>query len=390
MRSATRQLHRDAVIRALRLQGAASRRDLQEATGLSRSTISSIVNELMAEGEVERCSAARTGRGRPVELIRVVEDAQRTWLGIEFSHGSVHVVLVQGDNQVRAQACRSYTGETTWSDRFAIASEVLARETPSEVAVSGVGIGFPSSAVMRGEDLITRGQEGALELIREVAAQVGQRYRAAVSVDNNVRLAGLAEMLWQTEAQPENQIYARVSDGIGGALVCNGQLVTGQSGFGGEIGHLTVEADGVRCRCGKRGCLETVASASAIIRRCRQGGAQVAGIEDVAQAYHQGRRVAVEAVTEAGQALGKVLGRVCVLIDPARIVLAGTVVSALPHLVDVVRDQVGLELLPVNQVLPRTVHARLGEDAGALGAALMAMSATRLRYPILIPDRSVN
>ncbi|WP_172193138.1 ROK family transcriptional regulator [Actinomyces faecalis] len=378
------------MIRALRLQGASSRRDLQEATGLSRSTISSIVNELMAAGEVERCSAARTGRGRPVELVRAVEDAQRSWLGIEFSHGRVHVVLVQGENLVRAQAWHSYTGQTTWSQRFAIASQLLAREVPADVAVSGVGIGFPSSAVMRGEDLIARGQEGALELIREVAAEVGQRYHAAVSVDNNARLAGLAEMLWESESQPENQVYARVSDGIGAALVCNGQPVTGESGFGGEIGHLTVKADGARCRCGKRGCLETVASASAIIRRCRQGGVEVAGIEDVAQAYHQGRRVAVEAVTEAGQALGKVLGRVCVLIDPARIVLAGTVVSALPHLVDVVRDQVGLELLPVNQVVPLTVHARLGEDAGALGAALMAMSAARLRYPILIPDRSVS
>lgn len=371
--SAARTLHQDAVMRVLASAGASSRRDLQEATGLSRSTISTLVAQLLESGAIETCPAQANGRGRPVQLVRLPAPQLRTWLGIEFSHGRMYAVLVRGADTVAARTAVTYAPGTSWDERFAQAEPAL-EEMIGDHRVDGIGIGFPSSAVLRGADLISRGQDGALELVRQAARTAARRYSVPVSVDNNVRLAGLAEMTWQAPAQAADQVYVRISDGIGAALLTGGRLVTGASGFGGEIGHLTVEAEGQRCRCGKRGCLETVASADAVIRRARAGGLEADSLDTLAAAYRAGQRPALEAVAQAGRALGQVLGHVCVLLDPARVVLTGTLLEVVPHLADTIREEISLLLLPVNHDVPLTTVARLGEEAGALGAAVLAMT----------------
>lgn len=377
------QIRRDAVVQSLRRSGPMSRADVVAATGLSRSTISKVIAELMRDGVVESCQSpvVNAGRGRPTEYLRLIEANERTWVGMEFRHARFTAVIVRGTSDIVGQVAESYHPQASWAERLNVGLRLVGEELGLPSTLAGIGIGFPSAAVVHKDHLIAPGQHGELGLVRDLARTLADTYRCPVSVDNNVRLAGLAEMLWQQEGGPANQVYLRVSDGIGAAIVCDGRLVRGHSGYGGEIGHITVDASGDSCRCGKRGCLETVASAVAMIQRCQAKGLPVRTLGELAAAYLAGQRPAIEVVTEACGWLGTVLGRVSVLVDPARIILAGDVVDQFPHVVDVVREKVGSESLPVNDVVPRILPARLGQDAGPLGAVLMALADDHVHYP---------
>jgi glucokinase len=180
-----------------------------------------------------------------------------------------------------------------------------------------------------------------------------------------------------------------VGTGIGGGIVANGQLYTGTNGSAGEIGHIVLDYQGPQCRCGNRGCLEAHAGGWAIARSVEQmmttdpkvveamltlpdGKLLNINAESVGLAAHRGDAVATRLVAQVGEALGAGVVSVINSLNPAMVIMGGSVVRGLPELIDMVKGKVRRAALLSARTSVEIVSAELGDYAVVVGAALMA------------------
>ncbi|MDX6740358.1 ROK family protein [Actinocorallia sp. A-T 12471] len=350
--------HEERVVALLRERGALSRAELGTLSALSRSTLSDIVGALLARGAVVVTTPESAGRkrppGRPAELLTLNPHSGQT-LGLDFGHRRVHVAVANAAQEVIGTAALGYARSTSWQRRLEIACGLVDSLRTGLGPLNGVGVG------------VTGPVGPAPERSKHVTALVdaiGERFGVPVSVDNNTRLAALAEMLRGAGKGFSDVVYTRLSDGVGGGIVVGGRLLRGARGSAGEIGHVPVEPAGRPCPCGGRGCLETVASVPAVVA--------ASGADDLPsalQALEEGAPDAVAAFDRAGRALGFALASVCNTVNPARIVVGGEV--AVPRVLAAAEAALAAHLPPA-QRLP--AHpAALGDEVGALGAlALVA------------------
>jgi len=219
-----------------------------------------------------------------------------------------------------------------------------------------------------------------------LAAEVGKAYRLPVRVDNDGNAAALAEALWGAGRGYQNVFYATLGTGIGTGIVFDGRIYHGRTGAAAEGGHVTIDYRGPRCKCGKLGCIEILASGTAIARRAsekiaagrssaileRAGGHldRITG-EMVGQAYLAGDSLAKEILQETAMFLTVWLGTIVDLLEPDVMIAGGGVAAMLQPLLGEIHDQ--LPRWSVNsrvQEIPLVI-AHYGADAGIAGGAAL-------------------
>lgn len=401
-RSAIRRTHEARVLEALRVGGAASRSELSQRVGLSRTTLSEITTQLLARGAVvvvDTDSATRRGSGRPAERL-ALDPASGQYLGIDFGHRRVQVAVADAACEVIADGVVRYPDGTEWEQRIRLAVDLIEKlgngRDPGRLnlaALQAIGIGVPGPYAGASSQA-SRTSWQAQPAPEQVDRVFSERFGAPVVVDNNTRLAALAEAS-SIPGPPGDLVYVRLSDGVGGGLVISGRLAIGARGFAGELGHVTAVPDGVTCRCGKRGCLETIASVPAILSACRSTGAQVETLEDLAVATAKGDTAVDVPLRAIGSALGHVLGAAAMTVDPDEVVIGGEVVHAAPVLVEQAVATLRDEFYPTTE-LPTVRAGRLRDGDGALGAlaAVFHQSPLLANYPEpvhkSVPQRSAR
>lgn len=384
-----RRTHEEKVLHLLRVRGPLSRAEIVQGTGISRTALSGIASTLLHRGliVVATGETGPLGRGRPAERLALNPSAGQM-MGVDLGHERVLVVVVDTSHAVVASAARSYDRSTTWDERLVVAFDLiedLAAEDQVDLrALAGLGVGLagPFSAVSSAPRASDHGGES--RSVRETVLEAfTDRFGAPVVLDNNTRFAALAEAIWGGQGDADDLVYARLSHGVGGGLVVGGRLVRGASGFAGEIGHVSVRQQGARCRCGKRGCLETIASVPAVLARCAEEGVDLPDLEALAEAAAVGDPVVDQVLRDAGSALGQVLGTLAVTLNPSEIVVGGELVHRAPSLLAQAETVIRWELLPVPEVNPTIRAATLGDDDGARGAvaALLHSSPLLSNYP---------
>lgn len=391
--SLLRRSHEERIMRALREHGALSRAELRERVKLSRTTTSEITaNLLERRAIISLTPSERAGRGRPAERLAIDPEAGQV-IGIDFSHARVRVSVADASHEIMASGKLEYGTETTWAERASVAFALLESLQESTGvhfdSLNAIGIGFPGPFSEKGARLAL-GRDNkdtiALEGARELPKLFQQRFDAPVTIDNNSRLAGLGEAIWGSEGgAPKHLIYLRLDQGVGGALVVDGSLATGAFGHAGEIGHtVAVHPNGKTCRCGKRGCLETVASVPAVLAACAEKGLVLEGLEELAGAVQREDPVVGTVLHEVGDAVGRVLGGLAVVVDPSEIVVGGALMAVAPQILDYVKAAIRYQLIPIPEAAPVVRTAALGDDAGARGAiaAVLRRSSLLERYSV--------
>ena len=348
---------RERVVDYLWRAGPAARAQVVRDTRLSRATVSKLVGELQAEGLVAERTAGSHGRaGRPESLLAIAPGLASVG-GIDFGHGSVRVALADLAGTIVAEARHELDVDNDPAAAIEVATAELrrlARRGPRLLSV-GAAISAPvdrDSGVPVAAGILPGWAAVSLR------TELERRLRVAVHVGNDANLGALAETRSGAGRGARNVIYLMLSTGIGAGLVLGGQLFTGHSGMTGELGHVIVEPGGRPCRCGHRGCLETVAGARAV-RAEREPGAEA----------------------RAGRAVGRVAGAVCNLVNPELVIVGGELIVAGEALVGGVRD--GIREVAIDPVWGdlRVVAAELGDRAeleGAVGLALAEVDAAGL------------
>ena len=190
-----------------------------------------------------------------------------------------------------------------------------------------------------------------------------------VLVNNDANVAVLGEAWLGAARGAKNVVLLTLGTGIGGGLIIDGELYMGSNGFGGELGHITLDADGPACGCGGRGCFEALASASAVIRAAQEKiDSSVVDTKRVAEFAAQGDATAQEIWNEEGRWLGIAIASYLNIFNPEYVVLGGGVAGAWPLFEKSMRAEISSRAFAVMVEHAKIVPAALGNDAGIIGA----------------------
>ncbi|MFC0435161.1 ROK family transcriptional regulator [Kutzneria buriramensis] len=366
------------VLQALHRTGHSSRVELVRQTGLSKATVSTLVADLMAAGLVreEHEPPGETRRtGRPAQGLSLVPTAAYA-IGADIGHQHVRVVLCD------------LLGEPLW-DRFVVkevdrepaqtldlvADLVAQALRDNDIAVErvlGIGAGI-ASPVDKGGELGRSMIMSAWAGLRP-AWELERRTGLSGVVTNDANAGALAERLYGVARDTGDMVYVRLSAGIGAGIVVDGQLMLGARGLAGEVGHLMAEPGGRICRCGNRGCLETVASPVAVAELLARSWGEPVTPLDLPRLVAEGNPGACRAVEDAGEAVGRVLASVVTLVDPELVVVGGDLASAGELVLAPVRWNIRKHALSLGARHVSVVAGELGDRAEVRGAAGIVLS----------------
>jgi predicted NBD/HSP70 family sugar kinase/biotin operon repressor len=375
-----RDANRRLVIQALRRHGVISRAQIARITGLSRSTVSSLVTDLQAAGLiVEREGDAQqhgSQVGRPPVLIALSPSAGAA-VGIDFGHS--HIAVAVGDlaHTVLAERWQQIDVDHHAVEGLDTAAQMvdaaLAEAGLDRDRVIGVGMGLPgpiSTAEQTvGSTSILPGWVGV-----RAAREMERRLGMPVSVENDANLGALAEHVWGAGRGVQDVAYIKASSGIGAGLILGGRLHRGFGGTAGEIGHTQFREDGAICRCGNRGCLETVARADAIVNSVATGRGLPLTIAQVIDLAHAGDAPAQRVIADAGRAIGVGVANLCNLLNPQRVIVGGELAPAGDVLLAPLLDSLNRYAIPTAASEVDVRAGELGQRAEVMGALALVLS----------------
>lgn len=369
------------VLRALHAAGSCTRSDLGVLTGLNRSSVAAIVHELITAGLVEEGAGASSGVGRPSLMVRAVPDSVAV-IGWDLRADSSSAVVEGLGGTILHRWSKAHRRGST--DPYEVAARVvsgsseIAEELPDHVVWVGIGCAIPGvidpggdpprSTVHRAPSLGWVDIPFGLILTEALRERFGGD--VPVMLGNDANLGAKAE--WTRGAGRDSRVMVFVSGdvGIGGGVIVEGELLTGSSGFAGEIGHIRFDPEGAPCRCGARGCWETAIGLDSIVSSAGRDPL-TSGIADVLAAAQSGDELCQRALVAAARAVGQGLAPVVNMVNPDTVVLAGHLEMLLEHYRHTIFDELRFTLSR-DRTNIRLLGPALGRDSIVVGAAELA------------------
>ncbi|HWL98657.1 MAG TPA: ROK family transcriptional regulator, partial [Nocardioidaceae bacterium] len=352
------------------------RADVAARTGLTRATVSALVDRLIAAGMLAQLPPAISRRaGRPaVPLVAAGGTFAAIGLEINVSYLGGRAVDLSGQTLTEHLEVHDFhqSSPSKALDLLAsMARDMLESVTASGVCVIGAGIALPgivdheSGTLRLAPNLGWRDVELADVLTRSPFASLN-----VVELANEANLAAWTEARAHPEPRP-SFLYVSGEVGIGGGLVYEGQVFQGQRGWSGELGHTTVKPDGPACPCGSRGCLERYAGRDAVMTAA--GLDPLTPVEGLLARLEDGSVRARRAVDRAGWALGVALANALNLVDIDEVVLGGFYAPLTERLTPAVAEQLQMRVLSAAWSRPQVRPVASGQQAAMTGAALSVL-----------------
>lgn len=306
------------------------------------------------------------------------------FIGVDISGATLRAALVSGTGSVLHR--REVTlDRANVLEQAAQAARELSEGQPD---VRALGIGIPG-LVNSQTDRIAVSFDLPSIVREDFRDELSRAAGLRVELENDANAAAYAEFTVGAGRGSRNMFYVTIGLGIGGAIIFDGKLWLGASGFAGEFGHITIDPEGIECACGNNGCLETVASATNIVRRTherlyRDGTSSLSRLAinrdftaaDVAREARNGDDFALMMIERTGKYIGTAVAAVVNLLNVERIVLGGDVMEAGELILNPIIRETGRRAFQPCFDTTQIVAATLGTDAVSIGAALLARDAT--------------
>ncbi|HEU4513897.1 MAG TPA: ROK family transcriptional regulator [Nocardioidaceae bacterium] len=362
-------------------RGTASRAELARATGLAPSTVTSLVATLVDEGVVRPVdSVGRAGVGRPGQRLTL---GRRAGVVVGVDLGRRHLKVAVADLSHSLLARREVAKPVDQDATVDI--ELIRRELEAALETAGVtrgevlalGVGLPGPVHSTGElgdSTILPGWVGV-----PAAGALQEVLGLPVNVDNDANLGALSESKWGAGVGVRDLVYLKASTGIGAGLVIDGRLFRGAGHTAGEIGHTVLDPGGPVCRCGNRGCLEMYAGSAAILSALQPTHPDVTDLARAVQSAKDGDAGCRRVIADAGRAIGTALATLCNIVNPAQVIVGGTLGEAGELLLEPMRAALRRGAVRSAAEDVRIVRASLGHDAELMGAVALALERADIR-----------
>lgn len=368
--SALRKLNEQRIVEAL-MAGPATQAELSRQTGLSTATVSNIVKVLCDASVV--ATEPTTSSGRRALSVRLNSNSAVA-VGIDFGRRHLRVVLANLAYEVLAEESMmlplGHEADVSITAAVDVLDRLLADSGVRREHIVGVGAGIPGPIDHRTGTVV----QGAIlpEWVGfQILAHLEERLGLPVFVDNDANLGALSEVTWGPHNGVENLMFVKIGSGIGAGLIINGAPFYGHVGVTGEIGHSTIVEHGLVCRCGNRGCLETVASTTTMSELLSRGQPEPMTPDEIVQRALAGSPAVLRVLDDAGLAVGRALGAVANLISPEVIVIGGPLAGLGEILLEPIRRGLLRHAVPLVGDTTALAMSALGARAEALGAAAL-------------------
>ncbi len=387
-----RETNLSLVLRNIHNDAPLSRAKLAVMTELNKSTVSSLVEDLLARGLIHEIGTGTIGTGRPATLLEINPKAGGI-IGVELGVDFVAVALMDFVGNViwrcKEKADPFEEQTKTIKQTLVLVDEAMTRCRSLNLRLLGLGLAAPGTV-----DL----QEGVMVFSPNLRwhdvplRKIFSEYTGLkVYIENDANAAGVAEHLFGVMRQTKDFLFIYAGVGVGGGLFLNGKLYRGHNGYAGEIGHIPTMLDGIGelCLCGNPGCWETTANQRALIRRVEAGlkngrsslaqslmlekNEPALSVELIKQAADGGDEVARDSFAEVGRAMGQGIAGLVNIFNPEKVVIGGTLSAASGHLLPALKEAISQRAL--NDVLKKTdvIPSVFGDDASLFGAVAIVV-----------------
>jgi len=328
----TKQHNQDLVLRTIFDNASISRAEIARVTKLTRATVSDLVASLIEEGLVEEVGYGESSGGKnPIMLVLVADSRYLIGLNMAQDRFIGSIVNLRGEIKETVEIPFNMgDDEQALQNVYQILDELTRKDWKPIV---GIGVGTPG--------LVNTHEGMVVDAVNlnwhnfPLARMLEQRYRLPVRILNDSQATAIGEFVYSGKFRSdENVIVINIKHGIGAGILINGRLFQGDGGAAGEIGHIQVDENGPLCRCGRKGCLETLASSRAVMQRVQNLAPQYPdsilakssesiSFDDLEQAFSAHDPLAEKVVCEAAHALGKSIANLVGTLNIHKIVLSG-------------------------------------------------------------------
>jgi predicted NBD/HSP70 family sugar kinase len=354
-----------------------SRAEISRRTGMSPSTVSTIVAELCDAGLVREIGEGASRGGRKPTLLAFCDDAFFT-LGIELGARHLSAVWIDLRGNVRAFASVLHEmgddpkGTLKQAKKLAERCRESARISPKQLVGIGVAVASPVDPDEPGQ--LSEVFYPAFRKV-DVRAYFASSYGVPAFMENDANMGALAERCWGHGRGKDSLAFVKIGRGVGAGFELNGELYRGAGGISGEIGHIPIDPQGPECGCGNRGCITMYVGASALAGEARRTflAGEPASVAEIVRRARMGDARAIPIVDRAGENLGQVIASLLNLLNPRVVVLGGEITSVGDLLLDSLRAAVRKRTLAHVFAQTRIVTSTLGERTVAVGAATLVL-----------------
>lgn len=363
-----RDINRDIVFEVVRANQPVSRANIARLTGLQASTVSSIVDQLISERWVRESGISRSQtHGRPPTMVTLNDSLAVLAIDIHPRRATLAVVDLNGRFLSQAQIAVTSSPRKTAANIVQTALR-MKKSLPRQI-FEGIGIALPGRVDPKTGRLRFAPNLGWNNF--DIKRAVEQGTGMIVEMDNEANACLLAEIWFGHMDGVRNAVLVTISEGIGAAILSNGELIYGKNNMAGELGHVPLNVNGPKCHCGGRGCWEMYASSNAALRYYSEGKhkATAGTIEELLHLVSQGDRSAIKAVIRQAEYIGNGLRLISRTLAPQVILVAGDIVAAWPRVAPAIAKSFVAKALPAD-LRPRIVPAH---QANLRGAAILVL-----------------
>jgi len=370
------------IMRIVNEENSISRAGLSRETQLAIPTVMKIVDELMNEGLLVETGIGQSSGGRPPKILELNPKGKYA-VGVKILPNELRVGLTNLKIDFLSRTTKTikpYAGyKKIFTQLKEIISNMIKKSKVDFQGVLGIGIGVPGIVKYpSGEVVFAPNLKGWTNIT--LKSDMEQEFGVPVFVENEARISTLAEKWYGLGTKVRNFVCVDVAVGVGAGVVIGGNLYHGFENLAGEIGHCTVIENGSLCNCGRKGCLETVASNTAILKLVKdspsplvmelcQGNKDSLTIKDVIAAVKAGDTRSQKYIQRAAKYLGRVIGQLVNVINPEVVIINGDITSAGEVFFDPLRKEVKKYAFRISNEPMKIIPSSLGEDIGLIGAA---------------------
>jgi predicted NBD/HSP70 family sugar kinase len=379
-----RRINRDIVLELIRANQPISRADLSRQSGLQRSTVSQIVEQLIREKWVCEGGVASPPRGRRPTLLELNDDLVAIAVDIHPRQATVATVDLKG--RLLSRSLVALSSDPSASTRLLIDCMQRMRLSLPRKSIEGIGMSLPGRIDPVTQHLIFAPNLHWPDF--DLKSVIEETMGLPVKMENAATASLLAELTFRRIDGIRDIVMVAVSEGVGTGIFANGSLISGHRGMAGEFGHVALDPAGPLCSCGRRGCWETFASCQAALRYFKelQPQSKATSFQELLVLAEEGDQQAAQALAKQALYIGRGLQLIITALSPSLILIAGDIMPAWHRLGPVIEKEAAENLL--GGTLPQILPTHEGEIARLRGAAALVFQRRSGRERRADADRS--